>query len=328
MKSIRWGILAPGRIATKFATGLNTLTDAKIQAVGSRSLEKAQAFAGQFGIPNVHGSYQALAEDPEVDVVYVANPHNFHRQNVLRCLEAGKPVLCEKPIGVNYQDAKAMFDKAEEKGLFLMEAMWTRFLPGIVRIREWIAEGRIGRVKQLYADFGYSGTTDPNHRILNPHLAGGALLDVGIYPIAFAYMIFGEDPVHISSHADIESTGVDGQSAYLFGYPGGRFALLSSAVQTDSPCRAVIAGTKGRIEIPLFWRASEASIVRDREAHVLHHEKFPFESTGLQYQAVEVMRCLREGKTQSEIMPWSESLRMAQTMDTLRDQWSMRYPFE
>lgn len=326
MKTIRWGILAPGRIATKFATGLSTLPDAKIQAVASRSLEKAQAFAETFGIPQVYDDYQQLAEDPEVDIIYIATPHPFHHENVLRCLDAGKAVLCEKPIGVNLQQAEEMVAKAQEKGVFLMEAMWTRFLPSWFSIRSWIENGLIGEVRQLYADFGFQGSDDPDHRVLNPELAGGALLDVGIYPVALAYMLFGEEPTHISSFADLGKTGVDEQAAYLFGYSGGRFAMLSGANQVFSPRQASIVGTKGIITVPLFWRAREATLqLTDQEPE---HYTFEFESTGLQYQAKAVMEAMREGKTQTELMPWSESLRIMKTLDTLRDQWGMAFPFE
>ncbi|MEM6342382.1 MAG: Gfo/Idh/MocA family oxidoreductase [Bacteroidota bacterium] len=326
MEKIRWGILATGKIAGKFASGMLTVPNAKLQAVGSRSEDKAKTFAEQYRIETVHTTYEALANDPEVDIIYVATPHPYHHANTLMCLEAGKAVLCEKPIAINAQQTVEMIEKAREKNVFLMEAMWTRFLPVWVQIKTWLDEGRIGEIKQLQADFAFKGPDDINHRVLNPNLAGGAMLDVGIYPLATAYHIFGEDPVHASSTAHIGQTGVDEQSAYLLGYANGAFATLSSGVQVDSPRQAVIVGTEGKIVVPLFWKSSEVRIeyADGREEYY----PFPYESSGLQYQAIHAMQCLKEGKRESPIMPWSESLRLMRLMDRFRTEWGLKYPGE
>lgn len=326
MEKIRWGILATGKIAGKFAAGMQTVEHAKLQAVGSRSEDKAKAFAQQYGIAKVHTTYEALANDPEVDIIYIATPHPYHHANALMCLEAGKAVLCEKPIAINQQQTTEMIAKAREKKVFLMEAMWTRFLPVWVQIKAWLDEGKIGEIKQLHADFAFKAPWDPKNRVLNPELAGGAMLDVGIYPLALAYYVFGEEPVHASTTAHIGSTGVDEQSAYLLGYANGAFANLSAGVQVNSSRQAIIVGTEGRIVIPLFWKSSEVRI--EYEDGREEYYPFPYESSGLQYQAVHAMQCLREGKTESPIMPWSESLRLMKLMDRFRAEWGLKYPEE
>ena len=326
MKPIRWGILATGKIAGKFAEGLQTLDDAVIQAVGSRKIESAKVFAETYNIPNIHGSYEALAADPEVDAIYVANPHPYHLESTLMCLENGKPVLCEKPMALNYAQTKIMVEKAREKGVFLMEAMWTRFLPAIVELRKWLDEERIGEVKMLTADFGFYSDWEPLHRKFNPELGGGSMLDVGIYPLAFAYMIFKDDPVYKSSFAEIGETRVDEQSAYLLGYKNGSMARLSSSVRHLSAKEAQIHGTKGFIHVPMFWRANQLTIqLHDQEPETFD---FPFESSGLQFEALEVMKCIREGKLESDIMPLDETLRLAKIMNDFRDEWGMKYPGE
>lgn len=324
--TIHWGIMGTGKIAGKFAQGLATLPDAKLQAVGSRKAETAQAFARTYHVPNAHASYEALVEDPSVDIIYVASPHPFHLANASLCLQAGKPVLCEKPLTVNARETEQLIELADKQQLFLMEAMWTRFLPAIVELRKWMEEQKIGELLKLQADFSFIAPFDPQRRTYNPDLAGGALLDIGIYPIAFAYMLFKEEPEHVSSFAQLGKTGTDDQSTYLFGYAGGRFANLSASFRSDFQKKAYVIGTKGMIELPLFWKASSL-ILHQGEAPPQTFE-FPYAATGLQFQAVEAMQCLRAGKLQSEVMPWRESLRIMQRMDGLRASWGLRYPFE
>ncbi|MDX2250419.1 MAG: Gfo/Idh/MocA family oxidoreductase [Bacteroidia bacterium] len=326
MDKIRWGILATGKIAHKFAQGLQLLPGAVIQAIGSRSAESAKNFADTYRIPNIHTSYESLAADPEVDVIYVATPHPGHKEHSLLCLENGKHVLCEKPFAVNAREAQIMVAKAREKNLFLMEAMWTRFMPANVELRKILQDQVIGEVRMLTADFGFASQFDALSRIYNPDLAGGALLDVGIYPISFAYMVFGQEPVHLSSTASICSTGVDDQSAYLFGYANGALARLSSSVATETSREAVIHGAKGFIRVPLFWKASEIYLQVEGKEGVTY--KFPYPGTGLQFQAKEVMDCIREGKTESTIMPLDETLRIMHCLDRIRAQWGMKYPME
>jgi dihydrodiol dehydrogenase / D-xylose 1-dehydrogenase (NADP) len=325
MKKIRWGILATGGIAHAFVKDVQTIPDAEVVAVGSRKLENAINFADKFNIKKRHGSYEDLANNPDVDIIYIATPHPYHAENCILCLKAGKHVLCEKPFTVNANEAKEVIKIAGEKKLFIMEAMWSRFLPVYTQAKKWVDEGLIGEVKTIFADFGFFSNLPPEGRALNPALAGGALLDVGIYPLSFAYWILGE-PEKITAMAHIGFTGVDEQSTMTLGYKNGALAILFSAVQTVTPKSALIIGTKGTIEIqPAFFRSKGASIITPEGT-----QKFdlPYESDGKQYQAMEAMKCIREGKTESPIMPWNETIKIMETMDEIRKQIGLKYPME
>jgi predicted dehydrogenase len=254
----------------------------------------------------------------------VATPHNLHRENTLLCLDAGKPVICEKPFAINAGETADMVAKARERKLFLMEAMWTRYLPVMVRVRELIASGVIGEVRMLTADFGFRTDFNAEARWFNPEFGGGALLDVGIYPLSLAFMIFGT-PSQISSLAHLGESGVDEQSAYLLGYPQGQLALLSSAVRTQTPHTAVINGTDGTITINDWWHGRGLTLTRSGKTEVVD---LPFEGNGYNYEAAEVMACLRDGKLESEVMTLDESLAIMRTMDVMRAQWGLVYPME
>jgi dihydrodiol dehydrogenase / D-xylose 1-dehydrogenase (NADP) len=325
MEAVRWGILGPGSIAHRFAEGLSVIPDAELVAVGSRSSERADAFADEFGIPKRHGSYADLANDPDVDAIYVSTPHPFHKEYSILCLKAGVAVLCEKPMSINTQQAKEMIDCARAEKKFLMEAMWTRFLPVIVKVREWLDEGAIGEPRMLTADFGFRSGWNPQGRLLNPEMAGGGLLDVGVYTVAMAYMVFGK-PSRVTSMAHIGETGVDEQAAMILGYDAGQMALLSCAIRTNTPQEARIMGTEGSIHIPNFWHSTSATLHASGKEPV--RADMPFEGNGYNYEAVEVMRCLREGKLESDVMPLDESLSIAETMDQMRARWGLRYPME
>ncbi len=248
-------------------------------------------------------------------------------ENTLLALDSGKAVLCEKPFAMNASQAERMIDAAKKANVFLMEAMWTRFIPLTVEIRRLIENSAIGRLRFFQADFGFATDRGPEGRTLNPDLGGGALLDVGIYPISFASMLFSSQPEKISSHAHIGTTGVDEQSAYLFTYDDDQLAVLSSAVTTQTPGRAVIAGANGMIKIhPAFYRAEKATLVTgDNKETVI--EK-PLESNGYNYQAAEVHDCLRRRTLQNDIISLTESLAIMQTMDKIRRQWGLKYPGE
>lgn len=324
--TLRWGILATGSIAHKFATGIGALDDAEIVAVGSRSREGADKFADEFDIPNRHDSYEALAADPDVDAIYIATPHSLHKENMLTCLDAGKAVLCEKPFTINAREAKEAIDFARERGIFLMEAMWTRYIPLMVEVRRMVADGMIGDLRMITGDFGYRAGFNAERRTFNPALGGGALLDVGIYPLSLASMLLGK-PERIASMAELGETGVDEQSAMILGYEGGQLAVLHSAVRTSTPHDAVIMGTDGWIRIqPPFWIPTTMMLKlggKDPEEIVI-----PFEGNGYNYEADEVHRCLNEGKLESDIMPLDETLALMETMDQLRAQWGMVYPMD
>lgn len=325
-KPVRWGILGTGNIAKQFAEGLTCLPDAELTAVGSRARETAEGFAGQFGVPHPHASYEDLARDPDVDAIYVATPHPFHKECSVLCLRAGKAVLCEKPFTVNAREAEEVIGVAREAKVFLMEAMWTRFIPLTGKVREWLVEGRIGEVRMLSADFGFRGGWRPEGRLLNPALAGGALLDVGVYTVSFASMVFGGEPSRIAALAHMGETGVDEQSAMVLGYDGGGLAVLSCAVRTRTAGEVRIYGTDGSVLIhPPFWQPSAATLIAGgKEERV----EIPFEGNGFNYEAAEVARCLREGKLESGIMPLDESLSIIKTLDRIREGWGLRYPME
>jgi dihydrodiol dehydrogenase / D-xylose 1-dehydrogenase (NADP) len=323
---IRWGILSTGWIAKKFAEGLSVLPDAEIVAVGSRAQETADAFGDEYGVPHRHASYEALVGDQDVDVIYIGTPHPFHKDNAILSLEAGKAVLLEKPFTINAGEAEKVIALAREKGLFLMEAMWSRYIPIIVKLRELLAEGAIGEVRMLTADLGFRSEFDPKSRLFNLELGGGALLDVGIYPISFASMVLGT-PSRIVSMAHLGQTGVDEQAGIVFGYDGGQLAILHTALQTSTAIEATVMGTKGKIRVHSAWFYGTTLTLsiegRDDEAISL-----PYEGNGYNFEAAEVMRCLREGKLESDVMPLDETLAIMQTLDTIRAQWGFKYPME
>ncbi|UCH24955.1 MAG: Gfo/Idh/MocA family oxidoreductase [Trueperaceae bacterium] len=338
MEKIRWGTLSTGYIANLFAEGLSAVADADLVAVGSRNRETADAFGDKWDVPHRHGSYEALANDPDVDVIYVASPHPYHYEHTLLCLNAGKHVLVEKPFAMNARQAKEMIDLAQAKGLFLMEAMWTRFLPAMVQTRRWIADGEIGDVELVRANLSFMAAYNAAGRLFAPELGGGALLDVGIYPISFAYMILGS-PQTVSSTAYLGETGTDDRSTYTFGYPGGKTALLSSAVRLSVPVEAEVIGTKGYIKLHQPWinprtvtlarmSQSEASLIFDGNLYDTQTVHVPTQGNGYNYEAVEVGACIRAGKQESDLMSLSESLDIMETMDLIRAQWGLTYPNE
>jgi predicted dehydrogenase len=312
---LRWGFIGTGGIAVALAEDL-TLTDSgRIVAVGSRSAESANAFGDRFAIPNRHGSYEDLVADPEVDAVYVATPHPFHHPNVRLALTAGKPVLVEKPFTMDAQEARDLVALARAEGLFLMEAMWTRFLPHVIEIRRLLAEGALGEMVSFSADHGQWFAPDPAHRIFAPELGGGALLDLGVYPVSFASMVLGP-PEHIISASTAAFTGVDGQTSMLFSYASGAQALLNCCSLAKTPTRGAIAGTEARIEIDgEFYRPTTFTLV-SRSGESTRYDE-PHAGNGLRHQADEVARCLSEGLLESPLMPLDESISIMATIDTV-----------
>ncbi len=323
-KSFRWGILAPGNIAKKFAEAVTAIPDATVAAVGSRDRERADAFAAKYAIPRAYGSYAELVADPELDAIYVASPHNHHKACVLMALAAGKPVLCEKPLGATFAQASAMVDAARRSNLFLMEAMWTRFLPALATARGWIDAGKIGTLRRLEADFSFRCGWNPESRLLNPALAGGGLLDVGIYVLSLTHWAFGSLPDPAGSSAAIGESGVDEQAALIFQWPDGAQAILTCGVRTQGTVRARLVGTDGSIEIPSFFNAQEVILNAGGKEE---RAKAPHLKNGFEYEIMEAMRCIREGRVESPSLPWSETLRLAEISSNLLKQWGVRYPF-
>jgi predicted dehydrogenase len=325
-KTVRWGILGPGSIARVFADGLKSVDGAVLAAVGSRSLEKADRFAKERGFARAHGSYEALVADPGVDAIYIATPHPAHLACAKLCLDAGKAVLCEKPITTNAAEAEELVAFASRKRVFLMEAMWTRFLPAIAQVRTWLRAGAIGEPRMLQADFGFRCGWDERSRLLDPNLAGGGLLDVGVYCVALASMVYGGPPRELKALAHLGESGVDEQNALIARWDGGRLALLSSAVRTSTPHEAWIAGTEGRIRIPGFWHTREATLERDGKPP--ETAKPEFRGNGYNYQADEVARCLERGLIESPEITHAESIAIQRTMDEARRQFGLAYPWE
>ncbi len=318
---VRWGILSAGLMADRFVSDLRKTPGAEVVAVAARSIQRAEAFAAKHRISRAYDSYEVLAKDPGIDVIYVATTHNFHKSHTLLCLENGKHVLCEKPFALNAIEACQMIACAGEKRLFLMEAMWSRFNPVYKRAMQWVKDELIGEVRMLKADLGFRASWEPQHRLLNPALAGGSILDVGIYPLALASHLFGPKPSEIQALAFLGATGVDEQAGIMLQYPQGQLALLSSSIRTRTPHNAFIMGTKGMIWIPMFWRARLAVLWRSRKL-----PRITWGSAGYEHEAAEVNQCIREGKLESASVTLAESLALMETMDQIRKKIGLKYP--
>jgi uncharacterized protein (TIGR00369 family) len=310
---VRWGILGTGGIAGSFAADLRLTDSGVVVAVGSRSQASADRFADEFGIASRHGSYESLVADPAVDVVYVATPHPMHHDNAILALRAGKHVLVEKPFTMNAAEARDIAGVARERGLFAMEAMWTRFLPHVAVIRDWLARGQLGEVVTVTADHGQWFAEDAGFRLFAPELGGGALLDLGVYPVSFASMVLGQ-PSRVVSMSDPAFTGVDAQTSMLFGYDSGAQAVLTCTLRAKSPTRAAIVGTDARIEVEGDFYAPAAVTLRPRKGDPIRVESV-HEGRGLRHQADEVARRLAAGDVESPLMPLDETISIMETMD-------------
>lgn len=321
-----WGILGLGNIAHQFARAIPHAPGAWLAAAGSRTQAKADAFGREFGAARAYGSYDGVLADPDVDCVYIATPHCGHYEDAMASLRAGKHVLCEKPFMVNDSEATEVIALAREKNLFCMEAMWTRFFPLMDRLREMIATGVIGEVRAMQADFSFRAAFDPNSRLYDPSLTGGALLDVGIYPLSLASMIFGK-PSKISGVAHLGSTGVDEQNAVTLDYARGQHAVVTSAVSVQGFQEAQILGTDGRIRIHPPWAVPRALTLTKPDGPEETIEA-PFAGNGYNYEIVETMRCIESGLVESPLMPLDETLENARIMTALRKSWHLKYPGE
>jgi predicted dehydrogenase len=322
IQQIGWGILATGHIAAVFARDLALLDEARLVAVGSRSADRAEAFAAEHGATRAYGSYADLAADPEVEAVYVASIHNDHFESARLCLEAGKAVLVEKPLTTSPTDTAALIDLARDRRLFLMEAMWTRAHPLIRRLAEIAAAGEIGMIRHVAADFGFAFRGPETHRLLDPDQAGGAILDAGVYP-AHAVNLFLGEPAELSGYGHRARTGVDTHAAAMLHYPatdrgGPATAAMLCSIESPLPSRLAVYGTGGRIMIDDFYlRAERASVFRgDDEPEVL---EWSFPSQGYTYEIAEAMRCLRAGELESPMIPWEDTLAVARTLQAWQD---------
>lgn len=324
--TVGWGILATGGIARAFTRDL-LAHGHRVAAVGSRSRDNAQAFAEEFGIARAHASYDELVADPDVDVVYVATPHNFHAQNAVAALENGKHVLVEKAFTLNAAEARTVVGTAQRKGLLVVEAMWTRFLPHMAFVRSVVRSGRLGNIRSLHADHTQRLPADPAHRLNNPHLAGGALLDLGVYPLSFTHDILGA-PVEITARGTLKDTGVDASVATILRHASGAVSTSYSSSETRGPNTATVLGTEARIDIDAVWYSPTAVALRDATGQVLERFDGSVSGRGMQYQAAEVERLLAAGERVSPLMAPEDSIAVMATMDEIRAQLGIRYPEE
>jgi len=325
-QKFNWGIIGPGRIANQFAKGLQVIDDAAMYAIASTNLERAEAFANQYGGAKTYNSYEAMLNDPQVDGVYIATPHRYHFENIMQCLKAGKPVLCEKPLTVNANEARELIKTSHENKVFLMEALWSRFLPIYTVVRQWLDDKAIGDISLMVGTFGFNAPKDADDRWQNPELAGGTLLDMGIYPIAISQWVMGIQPKSFVAMAHIGDTNVDELTTVLLKYENDVIAQFHSSFLSNHVNDFLIYGNKGYIRIhPAFWATTKASlIVNDQELTVSR----PLRAGGFEYQTEEAMRCIRAGLLESPGMTHADTLANMELMDGIRAEIGLKYPFE
>lgn len=322
--TFHWGIIGPGNIARQFAADLCFIPGAKVHAVASRDGSRAAAFADEFGASFHYGDYQSILSCPDLDAVYIATPHIAHFDNTINCLEAGIPVLCEKPLAMNYRQVELMIDTARRHNTFLMEALWTRFLPSTKLMLELVRKGEIGELKGVHADFGFRADLPPEDRIFNKALGGGALLDIGIYPAFLALLLFGK-AAEIKAMAKIGSTGVDEDTHVLMRYPGGQLAHLHSSFLVETKREAFIYGESGTIHMHADWyQQAQLSLFHGKSDAQLY--TIEPKGLGYHYEAKEVMDCLAQGKIESELLSHSFSTALILSLDAIRREIGLTYP--
>jgi len=349
--AIRWGILGTGAIAALFAEGLEALPDAPLVAIGSRTREGAESFAREYGVKRAYGSYEELVRDPEVDVVYIATPNSAHAGNAILAIEHGKAVLCEKPFTMDAAEARRVIEAARRHKVFCMEGMWMRFVPAVRELAGLVRGGAIGDVRMLNAGLGFPFVYDPKHRVFDPAMGGGAMLDLGVYPLSLAFHLLGR-PKSFVTQAVLGETGVDEQASVLFTFDEGRQASITTSIRKRTTNDAAIFGTDGMIHLhepiycpqslsvhPTTRQGGSGRGKRERLGRVKHHPVARTLATlvkkarartilrhtignGYAHEIIEVMRCLREGAKESPIMPLDESLAIMETMDALRAEWA------
>jgi predicted dehydrogenase len=321
--TVRWGIIGTGKISRAFANALKDTPGAVLAGVASRTRETAQAFATEFGAQSAYGSYQQLADSPDVDLVYIGTPHPMHMENAMMVLRAGKGVLCEKPFTMNLREAQQVVELARSKKLFLMEAMWTRFMPALAEVRRIIASGEIGMVHQVVADFGFKADFGAEHRVYNPALGGGALLDLGIYPLSIAAALLG--PVEsVRAQAEFGPTGVDVQTGFTLKHRDGGMSACSCSFLARTPCELTVSGESGHVRMnTMFHRAQSINVVlADGTSRTV---STPFLGNGYAHEAIEAQRCWRAGLIESPGMTHDETLALMGLMDDMRRQIGLAY---
>jgi len=325
-KVFKWGIIGLGNIAHKFAKDLQGLKSAQLYAVASRSLQKAKSFSEQYNVPHSFGSYQELANCSELDVVYIATPHPFHCENTIMCLNHKIAVLCEKPFAMNAAEVRRMIAAAKNNNTFLMEALWTRFLPSMQRTMSIIEKGMIGEVLSVKADFGFKAPFDLDGRLYNQKLGGGSLLDIGIYPVFLSLLILGS-PINVKAMATIGGTNVDESCGIILKYPNNKLAILDSTIVTDTATEALIYGEKGTIKINGRWH-EPTSITLTLNGDEPKDIFFDFKSDGYSYEAEEVMRCLHQKRLSSPLLDHHFSLDLIELLDEIRMEAGIYYPHD
>lgn len=322
-KKLNWGIIGLGKIAQTFASDLILSKNSKLLGVASRDIENAQSFAEKLEAEKFYGNYQDLANDPDIDVVYIATPHVFHYEYTMMCLKAGKHVLCEKAFGMNEAQVREMTEEAQKRKLFLMEAIWTRFIPGTEKVLELIEQNKIGKIQQIRADFGFVGDANPEKRIFNKKLGGGSLLDVGIYPVYLSLLLLGV-PQKITAVAELTSSGVDSFMAAIFDYQSGEKAVLESSIQVQTPTEAYIFGETGYIKMHSRFHHCEKISIHQHNGAVETLE-IKYKGNGYLHEITEVEECLISGKTESLKMPHAMSIQLIQILDKIREKIKLEY---
>lgn len=323
---IRWGILGPGRIAHSFAEAMKYVEGGVIHAIAGRNLQTTTSFAEQYGISKTCQSFEELLSDPDIDIIYISTPHNMHYKHIKLCLMAGKAVLCEKPLTVNAKQSKELFDLAREKKLFLMEAVWTRFLPVYQDVRNWLDNGLIGDVKLMTSTFGFRAPFNPQDRLFNPDLAGGALLDIGVYTLSVSQWVKRKHSSSFHVGAQMSPTGVDAMTSITLKYDDHSISQMTVSFLVDASNEFMIYGDKGSICIKSpFWSATQAVLICDTQTEKADR---PFISTGFEYEIQEAQDCFSKGLLESSEIPWSDTLATMETMDSIRSDINLTYPFE
>lgn len=320
---INWGIIGPGRIAHKFASDLQLSEFGELLAVASRNQERAEGFGSQYGATKFFDTYQQLVEEPNIDIVYIATPHHLHFENALMCIQHGKSVLCEKPMGLDFSQVETLVEEAKKHDVFLMEGMWTRFIPATNKLLELLERHIIGELIQVHADFGFKGDYDPENRLFNKALGGGSLMDIGIYPVYISQLLFGA-PVEVSANARMSETGVDASLNMIFTNENGTMSNLHSSFEHFSPLEAVIYGTEGHIKLHTpFHHSEKISVYKNNE--LVEEIDLPINGYGYFYEIEEANKCLINGRKESSAYSLSNSLSLIETLDRVKAEIGLDY---
>lgn len=328
MEKVNWGIIGAGGIANTFAKTLVYCENSVPYAIGSRNLEKAEKFANEYGIKKAYGSYEELAKDENIDIVYIATPMESHFRDVMLCLENGKNVLCEKAVTQNAKELKEILEKAKEKNLFFMEAMWMKCMPTFLNALEIVKSGKIGEVQMVKADFCNVVPYDENNRLFRMDCGGGALLDLGVYTITFATAFLGYEPLEIISNARFGQSGADFDETIILRYDNGAFASLTNGMSTHSKNNAIVVGTNGSIYFGEWFFASQEIIIYDKDNKEIERINIKHECNGYEYEVYEAEKCLSENRLDSLLVPHKDTMAVMEIMDSCRKQWNFKYPKE